>query len=136
MPLRRPVLSIASPAALTLLAASALASPASAQVAGSWHVAGKVAAFGFTLDCQFEPSGAKLGGVCVDASTSDPKIKGGRAHPLTAGSVKGDAVSWTYQSSFLLTKFDVTFTGTLAGDRMSGTIDAGGRKGDFTATRN
>ncbi len=136
MPLSRSAHAIASPAAFALLAAVALASPARAQVAGSWHVAGKVAAFGFTLNCQFEPSGAKLGGVCVDASTSDPKIKGGRAHPLTAGSVKGDAVSWTYQSSFLLTKFDVTFTGTQTGDRMSGTLDAGGRTGAITATRN
>jgi hypothetical protein len=113
----------------------AFASPAAAQVAGAWHVAGKVSTFDFTLNCDFKPDGSRLGGVCIDASTNDPKVNAGQSHTLTAGSLNGDKVSWTYQSSFLFTRFDVTFTGTRTGGRMSGTIDAQGHGGTFIAVR-
>ena len=118
-----------------LLAIVALAGRAAAEPSGAWRVAGKVSAFAFTLNCDFMRSGARLDGVCIDASTSNPKIKGGRAHRLTSGSVDGDRVSWTYQSSVLLSKFDVTFDGVQAGDHMSGAITAAGHPGAFTATR-
>jgi hypothetical protein len=121
--------------ALATAGSVALATPAAAQTAGDWHVAGQVATFAFTLDCRFRTDGSNLSGECRDASTSDSKIKVGRIHPLTAGAVKGDRVSWTYQSSFLFSKFDVTFDGVQSGDRMSGTITVQGRKGAFTATR-
>ncbi len=109
--------------------------PASAEVSGPWHVTGKVSAFAFTLNCDFKPDGERLGGVCVDASTSDPKVSAGKSHVLTAGGVKGDSVTWTYQSSFLFSKFDVTFKGTQAGDRITGTITAQGHDGTFTAAK-
>ncbi len=108
---------------------------ASAEVSGPWHVTGKVSAFAFTLNCEFKPDGERLGGVCVDASTNDPKVSAGKSHVLTAGSVKGDAVSWTYQSSFLFSKFDVIFKGIQAGDRITGAISAQGQDGTFTATK-
>ncbi len=127
---------LALPAMLTSLFLAALASPASAaDVAGSWHVAGKISTFAFTLNCQFKPDGARLGGICVDASTSDPKVNTGKSHPLTAGSVNGDKVSFTYQSNFLFSRFDVTFNGVQTGDRMSGEINVQGRAGAFTATK-
>jgi len=124
-------------ALLSLMIAStvAAAAPASAEVSGPWHVIGKVSAFAFTLNCDFKPDGERLGGVCVDASTNDPKINAGRSHVLTAGSVKGDAVTWTYSSSFLFSKFDVTFKGVQAGDKMSGSITAQGHDGTFTAEK-
>jgi hypothetical protein len=118
------------------VAALLAATSASAQVAGAWRVSGKVSGFAFTLNCDFKPAGDKLGGVCVDASTNDARVKAGKAHTLTAGSVRGDAVTWTYRSSFLLSKFDVTYTGKISGARMSGTIDAQGHEGPFTAVRN
>lgn len=108
---------------------------AAAEIAGAWHVTGKVSSFAFTLNCEFKPDGPSLGGVCVDASTNDAKVKTGQSHPLTAGHVKADQISWTYQSHFLLSKFDVTYNGTLNGDRMSGSIDAQGKTGTFTATK-
>jgi hypothetical protein len=122
-------------AVLAVIATVALASPSHADMAGSWRVVGKVSAFSFTLDCDFKPTGDHFGGVCADASTSDPKIKPGRAHPLTAGAEHGDAVSWTYKSSFLFQTFDVTFTGVRQGDRITGAITVPGRQGAFTATR-
>jgi hypothetical protein len=122
-----------------LLATAALpvaAEPAS-PIAGDWHVAGKVASFGFTLICHFKAlGGGSLGGACQDASTSDPKVAAGKVHPLSAGMTSGDHVTWTYGSSFLLSKFDVTYDGVRTGDRMTGTILVQGRKGAFTATRN
>ncbi len=122
-------------ALLVLAALSAAASASSAQVGGPWRVSGKVSGFAFTLNCDFKPAGDKLGGVCVDASTSDARVKAGKSHVLTAGSVHGDTVSWTYRSSFMLSKFDVTYTGAVSGAHMSGTVEAGGRAGTFTATR-
>jgi hypothetical protein len=123
-------------AALALAAlAFAAASPTSAEVAGPWHVSGRVASFAFTLNCDFKPEGSSLGGVCTDASTNDPKVNTGKSHVLTSGSVEGDKVSWTYQSSFLFTKFDVAYSGVQTGDRIAGTIHAQGRDGTFTATR-
>jgi hypothetical protein len=103
--------------------------------AQSWQVKGRVASFSFNLDCDFRKDGTRVGGVCGDASTSDPTIKSGRSHTLTSGRVSGDKISWTYQSSFLLSKFDVTFDGIQRGDRMAGVIHVRGHDGTFTATR-
>ena len=112
------------------------ASAASADVAGSWHVEGRVATHAFTLNCDFKPDGGRLGGVCVEApGNSDPATKAGKAHPLTAGSVNGADVSWTYPASFLLAKFDIVFAGRMDGDHMTGSINVKGHQGTFTAVR-
>jgi hypothetical protein len=118
-------------AGLALLAALGLAAPAPAQtdpVAGTWKMKGKVQSFGFTLTCRFTRNGESLAGTCYDGGTEKP-------HKLTAGSVRGDKVVWTYQSSFMGKPFDVTYSGLLKGAAMSGSVDAAGRKGAFTASR-
>jgi hypothetical protein len=120
---------------LALAALGVTGSSWAVEPAQSWRVAGKVASFTFTLTCDFRPDGTRLGGVCVDAATNDPKIKGGRSHTITRGRIDGDTVSWTYPSSFLLSKFDVTFDGTRRGEGMSGVIHVQGHDGAFTATR-
>ena len=124
---------------LLAFAASALMSLASpgvgAPLSGHWRVAGKVSSFAFTLDCQFKPNGERLGGVCTDQSTNSAKIGAGKSHVLTAGAVHGDKVTWTYRSAFLLAKFDVTYTGVVTGDRMTGSLEAQGHDGTFTAVR-
>ncbi len=122
-----------SPPIIGAVLAAALLSPAAAlaapgPVAGSWTVDGKVVAFTFTLTCKFDQTGEALSGTCYDGGTNKP-------HPLTAGSVTGDKVAWTYQSNFLTKTFDVHFSGDLDGARMEGTIVAPGYKGVFTATR-
>jgi hypothetical protein len=124
-------------AAAAMLAATATPPAAMAQggAAGDWAVSGKVASLAFTLDCRFTQAGTALTGACVDGSTSDPKVKGGRSHPLTSGQVDGDHIRWTYQSSFLLTRFTVTYSGVRHGDAITGDIDAQGHKGAFTAHR-
>jgi hypothetical protein len=129
------VLSALAPAALALSAVLLPAAPAVADVAGPWRVVGDVGGTAFTLDCRFEPHGAALGGVCVEASISDPRIHGGQTHVLTAGGVDGNKVRWAYPASFMIMKFTVSFEGTLDGDRIVGKTAAAGRHGAFTATR-
>lgn len=127
---------------LATFAVAALASTASAAHAasggpasGRWLVSGKVAGFAFTLNCRFEQSGQSLAGACVDGATSDPKIKGGRRHPLIRGRVEGDKVTWTYVSSFLFTHFNVDYAGVLSGGAMTGDVTAQDKTGAFSAHR-
>lgn len=121
--------------AIAVMAAVAGAARAEDGAAGHWRVQGKVSGFAFTLNCQFDQSGAKLTGVCVDGATSDPKVKGGRGHPLVGGSAQGERVAFSYQSSFLLSRFQVDYLGVRRGDRMSGSINVQGKTGEFTAER-
>jgi hypothetical protein len=133
--LMKPIRSILAAVLLAAVACPVAADTAS-PVAGDWRVVGKVASFGFTLNCRFKAlGGGSLGGTCQDVSTSDPKVGAGKVHTLSAGAVSGDHVAWTYGSSFLLSKFDVSYDGVRTGDRMTGAISVQGRKGAFTATR-
>ena len=118
---------------MILAASLALTAPGPAQaqgdpLSGPWVVHGKVGTFAFVLNCTFERQGERIGGVCLDDGTN-------KRHPLTAGTVFGDRVNFTYQSNYLVTKFDVAFAGVLAGGRMSGTIQVPGHAGMFTAER-
>jgi hypothetical protein len=126
----------AAPLAI-IAAATALAGPAAAQnaAAGHWAVEGKVGDKAFTLDCHFTQTGQALAGACVDGDTHDARVKGGRSHTLTKGSLVGDQIAFTYQSSFLFTKFDAVYTGVLHGDSMSGALTALGAKGTFSGHR-
>jgi hypothetical protein len=108
----------------------ALATPAlAADVSGLWIVDGNVDHKAFTVYCTFKQDGERLTGVCHDNTPT------GKAHPLTAGSLKGDQITFTYQSNFLITKFNAVFTGKLSGSAMSGKATAAGRDGTFTANR-
>ena len=125
---------VLAPLALLLIAGPTLAADAS--VAGAWRVSGAVSGFRFELRCVFQQAGERLTGACTDLSTNNPKAPPKSApHPLIRGSASGSRVAWTYQSSFLLNRFDVDFAGARSGDRMSGAIQAGGRSGSFTARR-
>jgi len=117
-------------AASLTLATPSLARAADDPVSGAWVVHGKVEQFAFTfiLNCSFERHGDRLGGVCVDDGTN-------RRHPLTAGTVTGDRVTFTYQANYLLTKFDVVYAGALKAGQMAGTFQVPGHAGTFTATR-
>lgn len=118
-------------AALALLGAVCLAGPAAAEadpVAGTWKIKGKVQSFGFTLTCRFTRAGEALGGTCYDGGTN-------KAHKLKAGRIEGDRLVWTYESSFMGTPFDVTYSGMVKGAAISGAVDAAGRKGLFTGVR-
>ena len=76
-------------AVLSLAVFAAPGASSAAEVAGAWHVSGKVSSFAFTLNCRFTPEGSKLGGECTDASTNDPKVNAGKSHVITSGSRRG-----------------------------------------------
>ena len=116
---------------LVLLAAA----PAAAQVAGAWHVNGKIDDRVFALDCQFDPNDSGFGGVCIEAPAGSAGTHAGKQHILTKGNVSGNQIGWTYQASFMLMSFNVNFAGTMAGDSITGTVTASGHSGPFTATR-
>ncbi|MDQ0466773.1 hypothetical protein QO010_004569 [Caulobacter ginsengisoli] len=122
--------------AIALLAAATPAMAADASPAGTWRVSGSVSGFKFELRCVFQQAGERLTGTCTDLATNNPKAPPKSApHALTRGSAAGGRIGWTYQSSFLVQKFDVTYSGALTGDTMSGTIQANGASGRFTARR-
>ncbi len=113
-------------AASLVLVSPTLARAADDPISGAWVVHGKVETFAFILNCAFERHGDRLGGVCVD------DVKNTR-HPLTAGTVSGDRVTFTYQAKFLLTRFDVVYAGALKAGQMAGTVKVPGHAGTFTA---
>jgi hypothetical protein len=128
----RPTCAIATQILILFVALPVAAEDA---VSGHWLINGRVGGRDFTLDCRFQQVGQGLSGVCVDGPTGSSTVKGGRAHPLTKGHVEGDQIGWTYQSSFLFTKFDADHAGVHNGDHMSGRISALGKTGAFTASR-
>jgi hypothetical protein len=129
----RPSVLLASAAAL--LTALATAAPAVADDAsGRWAVAGHAGGKDFTLNCAFTQAGSGLSGACVDGPTGDARVKGGRSHTLTKGSVSGAKVSFTYKTSYGIIPLTVDYTGVRQGDHMSGQITSPAA-GTFTATR-
>jgi len=115
-------------AAAAFLGAPGLAAASDDPAAGAWKVNGHVDGKDFVVSCHFERHGGGLGGACFDGGTN---LK----HPLISGAVSGDQVKWTYQSHWTLIKFDVLYSGTLAGGAMRGTVSASGHVGSFTATK-
>jgi hypothetical protein len=123
-------------ALLAAMAALCMVDPAWAEGAGGrWAVAGNVDGKNFTLDCRFEQAGQSITGACTDGPTGDAKVEGGRSHALLEGRAVGEAVSWTYESSYLFIKFNVNYAGVREGEHMSGTISAAGKAGTFIANR-
>jgi|SRR5579871_2956635 len=116
--------------------ALALSSPvlAAESPLGRWHVAGSVSGHDFTLDCRFVPAGAGFGGTCTEV---DPGNMGhpGKVRVLTRGTIADDRLTWAYPVSVMFMHFDMTFEGTLANSRITGTASASGRKGSFSAHR-
>ena len=116
---------------IAALAACALSTPALAgdsPLSGAWRLSAKVASVPFQLVCRFERMGDKLSGACIDPSNH-------KGHPLTAGRIDGDHVSFTHGGSFLFNTFDVNYAGVVDGDHMTGRIDVFGHSGDFIAVR-
>ena len=123
---------IGAGAALLCLAAAA---PASADDAsGRWALSGRAGGKDFTLDCRFAQAAQALSGACVDGPTGDNRVKGGRSHTLTKGSVVGNSVSFTYHTSYGIIPLTVDYAGVREGDRMSGKITSPAA-GTFTARR-
>ncbi|MBU6268883.1 MAG: hypothetical protein KGN34_15145 [Sphingomonadales bacterium] len=108
---------------------------------GPWHVTGSILGHAFALDCRFaalSANGSGNPGACTETG-ADPAGHGeghaGKVHPLTRAVQTGSQVTWSYPASAFLMTFDMVFTGTLAGNQITGIATAAGRKGAFTARR-
>ncbi len=124
-------------AAVAIVSALGAALPAAAEepMTGHWALSGKVASFAFSVACDFQQTGQTLTGVCVDVAASDARIKSGRRHVLSGGTVDGDRVTWSYPSSFLFSHFSADYAGVRQGERISGQITAQGHTGPFSGAR-
>jgi len=109
-----------------LILAAALTAPVAT---GHWIVDGNVDAKPFVLHCDLVQNGEALSGVCHDFTPT------GKAHRLTAGSVKDGKVRFVYQSNYLLLKFDAVYEGATTESAMAGAASAAGRRGTFSARR-
>jgi hypothetical protein len=126
--MRRILLALALlPAALPRIAWAEPIAPA------NWHVTGAVSGHAFVLDCRFTPSPKGFTGACTEAPGGEGQP--GKVHPLATGTIAGDHVTWTYPVTAFLMHFAMTFDGTLAGNRLTGTAGAAGHSGSFTAVR-
>ena len=122
-------------AALALALVAAGAASAQPNVAGVWHVSGKIISgnkiFEATPTCSFLQSGAQIAGTCTGLNASGP-IK---------GVVSGNSIAWTWQNHATdavglngMTGFNGTIVNAgLIEGTMTSTASAG--KGTFTQTR-
>jgi hypothetical protein len=121
--------------ALALAMVVAGAASAQPNVAGVWHVSGKIVYgnrfFEATPTCNFMQSGAQISGTCTGLNATGP-IK---------GVVSGNSVAWTWQNHATdsvgvngMTGFNGTIVNAgLIRGTMTSTASAG--KGTFTQTR-
>jgi hypothetical protein len=117
---------ILAAAALALAPAAALA----ADVSGAWTVNG---AFGdeikYTAVCTFKQDAAgKLAGSCKQADAADDAA--------STGQTDGSKVEFAYDTTYQGSPYHLDYKGDLQPDgTISGTVDAGGPQGTFTAKR-
>lgn len=100
---------------------------------GDWLVTGQIDGKPFSVDCNFRPQGSRLTGSCTDIGKDNRKP--GKVHLLSQGSINGNSVRWSYPVKVMMMSIDINFSGAITGERMSGTIEAKGRQGQFSATR-
>lgn len=112
------------------ITAVALALPAvglAEEGAERWIVTASLEGKVYEADCRFHVAREGLTGDCTDAMTG--------VHRLTRGRVIGETIGWTFEIRRLLIRVDVSYSGTVRGDHMQGTMEAAGRRGAFTARR-
>jgi hypothetical protein len=121
-------------ASVMLLAPVSTMAQGQADARGEWLVTGQIDGKPFSANCDFRPQGTRLAGACTDIAKGD-KAKPGKVHTISRGSVSGNSLRWTYPIKVMMMSIDINFSSTITGERMSGTIEAKGREGQFTAVR-
>jgi len=113
-------------AALAVVVATAVASAASADLAGTWNVEGEVASTAFTFVCKLAQDGEKLSGTATLE---------GREMPVT-GSIQDRAVTLAFDVDYNGQIYSNLYKGTL-GDNgiLEGTIEVAGQLGSFKAKK-
>ena len=116
------------PPQTTAPAQASAPSQTAASLTGKWKVHATIAGNDSDSECNLTQTGTDLSGTC--GSGDQPVIK-------ITGKVDGNKVSWSYNGEYNGTALTVKYSGTLAGDKITGeaTVDPFGVGGDFTATR-
>jgi hypothetical protein len=118
-------------AALALLPGAALA----ADLSGAWNVAGSFDAMGikYASACNLtQDSGGKLTGACTGTQNEQAATTG----TVTTGADGKTAVEFAYDTSYQGSPVHLDYKGALQADgTVTGTVDAGGADGTFTATK-
>jgi hypothetical protein len=96
---------------------------AAADLSGKWAISGDVQGNAVNLDCTIKQGAdAALTGQC--------QVNGGETAAIT-GAVKDTSL----QFSFTVAGYTLNYSGTLAGETVSGTIEVAGASGTFSGTR-
>jgi hypothetical protein len=96
---------------------------------GAWAIDGNIEDHPFKVYCTLEQDGILVTGVCHDDGPT------GRARRITAGTIVGDQVSFSFKRTYLLLKVTAGFKGVLSGPTITGKATAVGFSGPFTAVR-
>jgi hypothetical protein len=122
---------------LVLAAVIALAPGAvfAADLSGAWNVAGSFDAMGIKYNsaCKLaQDASGKLTGTCQGTQQESAATTG----TVTTGADGKTAVEFAYDTSYQGTPVHLDYKGALQADgSLSGTVDAGGANGTFTATK-
>jgi hypothetical protein len=118
-------------AAACLLVLLAVTTPATAQetvnVAGKWEMTSETPRGTMTTTFTFEQDGSALTG------TSEGQ-RGGEV-PISSGSVEGNVITFTVVRGMRNRSMEVTYTGTLEGDTITGTMTTPRGEREFTMKR-
>jgi hypothetical protein len=98
---------------------------AAADLSGAWKVEGDIAEIHINRVCTIKQSGDKLTGTCKNQMNE----------LAMTGEVKGNSVTWTYDSDYQGQKVTLVYKGTLDGGTIQGSIDTEGAAGKFTAKK-
>jgi hypothetical protein len=116
---------------MTVVPGAALA----ADVSGAWNVAGSFDAMGIKYNsvCTLKQDAAgKLTGACTGTQNETAPTTG----TVTTGADGKTAVEFAHDTSYQGTPVHLDYKGTVQSDgSLSGTVDAGGASGTFTATK-
>jgi len=106
-----------------MLVLSMLVAAADADLSGKWAIAGDVVGNAVTLNCTFQQNAeAKITGKCTVNGTE-------------ATDIAGDVKDTEFKFSFTTAGYMLTYTGTLEGDAVKGSIAVAGVTGTFSGTR-
>jgi hypothetical protein len=106
-----------------MLVLSMLFATADADLSGKWTISGDIVGNAVTLDCTFQQNAeAKITGKCT-VNGMDPT------------DIAGDMKDKEFNFSFTTAGYMLTYTGTLQGDAVKGSIAVAGVMGTFSGTR-
>jgi hypothetical protein len=116
-----------------------LASPLQAQdVTGTWEITSETQRGSRSFDVTFVQNGAEVEGTAILQMRGPPGGGGGGSPqevPITDGAMDGDQLTFTLSMGMGDRTFSQTFTATVSGDTMEGTITTPRGENPFTGTK-